>query len=308
MKKFILSFQSENALRLESLFSDVRHQTLGICVVKQIPRWILSKSWLAKRTCNAVGHMHFSGVLISISVSELMTFPSLSVFSVVSGHKPWLCSPPYFPYCANSMEIVVPRGQLNCTYSWSQPAFWYVLKVPESRAEKRRMEINYWFMVPSSGLEWMKRFFVLHTHVHSLLLIFSPILLTLFKVKVKEPDECCQKYMKFICSHPKSYLNISRFPTFRLSREKTISKLSEIDMTACGKKTIEAGKMFAMMIKSISLGTLRAFGVEIVFNISAKCFPKTLRETKQTWGYRLDVCLAERMESESRTFVVDQQT
>lgn len=250
--------------------------------------------------------MHFSGVLISISVSELMTFPSLSVFSVVSGHKPWLCSPPYFPYCANSMEMVVPRGQLNCTYSWSQPAFWYVLKVPESRAERRsKWKKNYWFMVPSSGLEWTERFlFSARTCIRFMLFSAQSRLLTLFKVKeAKEPDECCQKYMKFICSHPKSYLNISRFPTFRLSRERKISKLSEIDMTACGKKTIEAGKMFAT-IESIPHGTLRAFGVEIVFNISAKCFPKTLRAMERA---NTVLCLFGReMESESRTLVDDQ--
>lgn len=122
----------------------------------------------------------------------------------------------------------------------------------------------------------------------------------------KQPDECCQKYMKFICSHPKSYLNISRFPTFRLSREKKISKLSEIDMTACGKKTIDAGKMFAT-IEGISQGTLRAFGVEIVFNISAKCFPKTLREMEKANTLLFVGCLFGReMESESRTFIDDQ--
>lgn len=123
----------------------------------------------------------------------------------------------------------------------------------------------------------------------------------------KELDECCQKYMKFICSHPKSYLNISRFPTFRLSREKKISKLSEIDMTACGKKTIDAGKMFAT-IESISQGTLRAFGVEIVFNISAKCFPKTLREMESQHLLLVGCLFGREMESESRTFVDDQPT
>lgn len=135
--------QSENTLRLESA---VRHENLP-CEYRKANA-ILWKSWLGKHTCKAVGHMHFSGVLISISVSELMTLPSLSVLSVVSGHKPWLCSPPYLPYCANSMEMVVPRGQLNCTYSWSQPAFWYVLRVPESRAERRskwRQIIDLWF-------------------------------------------------------------------------------------------------------------------------------------------------------------------
>lgn len=41
-----------------------------------------------------------------------------------------------FPYCANSIDICVPRGQLNDIYSASQPAFWYVLSVPASSAEK----------------------------------------------------------------------------------------------------------------------------------------------------------------------------
>lgn len=82
--------------------------------------------------------MHFSGVSISISVPELMTFLSLSVSSVVSGQRPALPSPPYFPYCANSIDIVVPLGHPSCTYSWSQPAFWYVRRVPAKRAVKKK--------------------------------------------------------------------------------------------------------------------------------------------------------------------------
>lgn len=91
-------------------------------------------------TCKAFGHMHFSGDFISISVSALTTIWSLTVSSVVSGHSPALASPPYLPYWANSMEMVVPRGHPNCTYSWSQPAFWYVRRVPARRAAKGKKE------------------------------------------------------------------------------------------------------------------------------------------------------------------------
>lgn len=84
-------------------------------------------------TWSTWGHMQLTGAFISISVPELIT-PSLCVSSVISGHS---AGSPVLPYCANSMDIVVPRGQLNCTYSWSQPAVWYVLKVPDSKAAKK---------------------------------------------------------------------------------------------------------------------------------------------------------------------------
>lgn len=81
--------------------------------------------------------MHFSGVLISISVPDVIIFESFCVFSVVSGHIAGSLFP-YFPYCTNSIEIVVPRGQVNWRKSWSQPARWYVRKVPDSSAAMKR--------------------------------------------------------------------------------------------------------------------------------------------------------------------------
>lgn len=39
-----------------------------------------------------------------------------------------------FPYWAISIDMLVPRGQLNAMYSASQPAFWYVLSVPANSA------------------------------------------------------------------------------------------------------------------------------------------------------------------------------
>ena len=41
---------------------------------------------------------------------------------------------PFFSYCANSMEILVPRGQLNDTRSESHVVFWNVRNVPDSNA------------------------------------------------------------------------------------------------------------------------------------------------------------------------------
>lgn len=43
-----------------------------------------------------------------------------------------------FPYCAISIDMLVPRGQLNAMYSASQPAFWYVLSVPASNAANKK--------------------------------------------------------------------------------------------------------------------------------------------------------------------------
>lgn len=46
------------------------------------------------------------------------------------------------PYCANSIDIWVPRGQLSDIYSASQPAFWYVRSVPASSAEIEKTKID----------------------------------------------------------------------------------------------------------------------------------------------------------------------
>lgn len=46
------------------------------------------------------------------------------------------------PYCATSIDMLVPRGQLKDIYSASQPAFWYVLKVPASSAVNRENKQN----------------------------------------------------------------------------------------------------------------------------------------------------------------------
>lgn len=45
------------------------------------------------------------------------------------------------PYWAISIDICVPRGQLNAMYSASQPAFWYVLSVPANSAVNREKNI-----------------------------------------------------------------------------------------------------------------------------------------------------------------------
>lgn len=45
-----------------------------------------------------------------------------------------------FPYWAISIDMLVPRGQLNAMYSASQPAFWYVLSVPASNAVNKQKE------------------------------------------------------------------------------------------------------------------------------------------------------------------------
>lgn len=45
--------------------------------------------------------------------------------------------PTVFPYCATSIDMLVPRGQLRDISSMSHPAFWYVLKVPDRSAVRR---------------------------------------------------------------------------------------------------------------------------------------------------------------------------
>lgn len=47
---------------------------------------------------------------------------------------------PFFSYCANSMEMLVPRGQLNETRSESHVVFWNVRNVPESNAKFSEMD------------------------------------------------------------------------------------------------------------------------------------------------------------------------
>lgn len=52
--------------------------------------------------------------------------------------------------------MLVPRGQLKDKYSASQPAFWYVLKVPASKAANKRKEkrkIKIWFRYDMAELE-----------------------------------------------------------------------------------------------------------------------------------------------------------
>lgn len=44
---------------------------------------------------------------------------------------------PFFSYCASSMDMLVPRGHPNATFSESHVVFWYVLNVPDSRAAER---------------------------------------------------------------------------------------------------------------------------------------------------------------------------
>lgn len=41
---------------------------------------------------------------------------------------------PFFSYCASSIEMLVPRGQLNDTRSASHVVFWNVRNVPDSNA------------------------------------------------------------------------------------------------------------------------------------------------------------------------------
>lgn len=45
-------------------------------------------------------------------------------------YKPFL----FFTYCANSMDMLVPRGQLNDTRSESHVVFWNVRNVPDNNA------------------------------------------------------------------------------------------------------------------------------------------------------------------------------
>lgn len=154
--------------------------------------------------------MHFSGVLISISVPEFMTFPSFCVFSVVSGHKPSFGSPPYLPYWANSIEIVVPRGQFNWTYSWSQPALWYVLKVPDSKAgKKRKVEeyIDLW--APTVDLKKFFRFRATFSVFGSVFLLIWPF----------SKRSMMSEFYNIYYSAPKSYLNISRSSSFLLKED-----------------------------------------------------------------------------------------
>lgn len=51
--------------------------------------------------------------------------------------------PTVFPYWATSMDMLVPRGQLNDTISVSHPAFWYVLSVPDRRAAIKNKHATY---------------------------------------------------------------------------------------------------------------------------------------------------------------------
>ena len=79
--------------------------------------WIYVYMEMEILTLNTLGHEHFSGDLISISVPAFTT-PSCMMFSVVDIH--WF-SCDVGIYVATSIEILVPRGQLNVIGSWSQP-------------------------------------------------------------------------------------------------------------------------------------------------------------------------------------------
>lgn len=51
---------------------------------------------------------------------------------------------PFFSYCASSMDMLVPRGHPNDTFSESHVVFWNVRNVPDNRAmekgEEKKME------------------------------------------------------------------------------------------------------------------------------------------------------------------------
>lgn len=46
----------------------------------------------------------------------------------------------FFSYCASSMDMLVPRGQLSDTRSESHVVFWNVCKVPDSNAIFKKVE------------------------------------------------------------------------------------------------------------------------------------------------------------------------
>lgn len=76
------------------------------------------KKFVKVLTLNSVCQLeHFSGALISISVPALTT-PSWMMFDVTVTHS---FSIVVGIYCATSMEMDVPRGQLNVMGSCSQP-------------------------------------------------------------------------------------------------------------------------------------------------------------------------------------------
>lgn len=155
--------------------------------------------------------MHFSGVLISISVPDVMTLPSFCTFSVASGHKPASLFP-YFPYCTNSIEMVVPRGQVNWRYSLSQPARWYVRNVPDSSAGRKGLKEqnfidlsfsseckNFHFWLWSGPLRKP-----LSTTFHAVFIYVRPS--SKGEKWVREAGMKVKYNVKIYFSHPKSYL------------------------------------------------------------------------------------------------------
>lgn len=64
----------------------------------------------------------------------------------------------FLTYCAISIEILVPRGQLNDIFSESHTFFWYVRNVPDSSAEnidkkhKLLFKYEYYLKIISGGV------------------------------------------------------------------------------------------------------------------------------------------------------------
>jgi hypothetical protein len=89
---------------------------------------------------------HFSGAFISISVPAFTT-PSWIMFPVAVTHS---FSIVVGMYCATSIEMDVPRGQLNVMGSCSQPFRVEVRKVCDNNAGRRKREkkmINLMFLL-----------------------------------------------------------------------------------------------------------------------------------------------------------------
>ena len=72
-------------------------------------------------------------------------------FSYLLNNESNLPLPSCLLYWATSIDMLVPRGHVNITWSVSQTAFWYVLKVADSSAV---IKISKWKYVHSCLMGW----------------------------------------------------------------------------------------------------------------------------------------------------------
>lgn len=130
----LLSF----SLQEEKNFSQIVYFEIEFNGIKN---WKDETKWTAKyridRNKSRTKHKYFSFLWLSTKFAhtELIDFSDLKKKEKKRRNSEKKHIPiPFFSYCANSMDILVPRGQPNDTFSESHVVFWNVRNVPDRRA------------------------------------------------------------------------------------------------------------------------------------------------------------------------------